>query len=250
MNRLDHVLIRVDNLETSVNDFRNAGFKVYFGTNYNDSYNAMIYFQDNTFIELVDTNRFPMILIFLAKTRIINLLGVFYKRIGRYALSTDIFLDYAIYSSDIEKYHEEVKKTQVSKLYHLKRIDSLGRTLKWRLFAFKKMYLPFVISNYSPCKYPETDACNHKNNVQGIFQLNICTKMDLSKLQEEMLNVLNLPPQNIVLEGNVLKITTSNTIVKYIKGKTDKIIGIQLDDLPSNIESLLLGYLGEKLLIN
>lgn len=204
-------------------------------------YNAMIYFEDKSFIELIDINKFPRILVFLAKTRIINLFGAFYKRIGRYTLSKDTFVDYAIYNSDIEKYHEEVK-SQVSRLHHLNRTDSLGRDLKWKLFVFKKMHLPIVMSNYTPCKYPEENAYNHPNNVLGIHQLSICTTMDLLALREELLMTFKLPQQNIVLKDKRLKVITQNSIIEYIKDKTNKIIGIQLDNLPPNKEALLSEY--------
>lgn len=242
MKRLDHILIRVDDLEKCVNDFRKAGFKVYFGTNIKDSYNAMIYFQDKIFIELIDTNKFPKRLVFLAKTRIINLLGAFYKRIGRYTLSKDTFLDYAIYSSNIEEHHDAVKK-QVSRLHHLSRIDSFGRALKWKLFVFKKMHLPLVMSKYVPCKYPETDAYKHRNKVFGIHELNIGTTMDLLTLKEDLVDVFNLPEQNIFLEDNkTLKVITQNSIIRYRQGQKNKIIGIQLDSFTPNAALLLSEY--------
>jgi len=241
MNRLDHILIRVDNLEKSVKDFRNAGFSVYLGTSHKDAHNAMVYFKDDSFIELVDSSKFPRMLVFLAKTRIINLLGSFYKRIGRYTLSKDTFLDYAIYSRNIEKQHDRAQN-KVSRLHHLSRVDCFGQVLKWKLFVFKETYFPFVMSDYLPYKYPEMDADKHRNKVSGICQLNIETSSDLLKLQEHLLDVFQLPQKNIVLRDNTLEIITQNTSIKYIKGKTNKIIGIKLDHLTPSIESILSEY--------
>lgn len=241
MERLDHILIRVEDLEKSVNAFRRAGFRVYFGSKPAESYNAMIYFQDNSFIELVDTTKFPLLLTFLAKTKIINLFGAFYKRIGMYALSKDTILDYAVYSRDIEKHYNKIR-AKASKLHCLKRVDSLGRALKWKLFVLKTRCLPFVMSDYCPCKYPEYNACHHKNNTLGIDQICIGTTMNLQKLKQEILNTFDVLEESLLLKDDVLEVATQNSVLKYKKGTRDKILGIQFNNLSPSVEMLLSEY--------
>lgn len=237
MERLDHVLIQVDDLAESVNQFRLAGFRVYYGSEPNRAYNAMIYFQDNSFIELVDISKFPLILIFLAKSRLLNLLGGFYKRVGSYARSRNRYLDYAIYSKTINVDYERAKKN-ASRLHHLSRIDVLGERLEWKLFALKAPELPFVMSDYLPYKYPEETATNHKNNVLGIYKISIKTARDLAKMKEDIINLFDTSVDCLELTNQQLAIRTENTIIQYHSSTVDEIVGIELKN--SKHESLSL----------
>ncbi|BDS09323.1 VOC family protein [Aureispira anguillae] len=241
MERLDHVLIRVDDLEACVNVFRRAGFKVYYGTQMENAYNAMIYFQDQSFIELVDTTKFPFLLKLLAKSKLLYVLGNFYRRIGAYALSNDLFLDYSIYAKDIEKQHERVKK-KVSKLYHLKRKDVFGALLQWKLFVPSSSQLPFVMSDYKPHKLPEKNATEHKNKALGIRQVDIWTTYDLEKLQHEMLSVYDSNKAQLCLNGETLEIKTKNANIIYQKAQVNKIVSIRLNSIKPNLLSSLVDY--------
>ncbi|MDC7125883.1 MAG: VOC family protein [Spirochaetales bacterium] len=174
MHRLDHVLVRVDNIEEAVNKYSSAGFKVYLGSRGKKCYNGMIYFKNNTFIELVDQSKFPGILKFLAKKKILNKLGIMASRMALYAASDNFYLDYAVYNSSIGTFHETVKALvgkKVSKPMDFKRTDFFGHPLEWSLFAFDDLELPFVISDYKPVKLPEETAVNHPNGAVGIEHL-------------------------------------------------------------------------------
>ncbi|MGY8792081.1 MAG: VOC family protein [Cytophagales bacterium] len=54
---LSYVLYKVSNLEGSVIEFQNRGFKVDFGSK-NKSHNALIYFSEGPYIELL--NKVPV----------------------------------------------------------------------------------------------------------------------------------------------------------------------------------------------
>lgn len=241
MERLDHVLIRVDDLEESVNQFRLAGFRVYYGAQREKAYNAMIYFEDDSFIELVDTTKFPFILNCLATSRITNLLGAFYKRIGAYARSKDRYLDYSVYSKNIEVDHERVSN-KASKLYSLKRVDTLGTVLKWKLFAFSTLELPFVMSDYAPYKYPEEGATNHNNRVLGMNRLLINTTTDLAKLKESIIHLFNTAPDCIQLTERYLEIKTNNAIIQYATANVNAIVGVELKNLGPKEFSFIEAY--------
>lgn len=241
MERLDHVLVRVSNLDKAVNQFRMAGFTVYYGAKPEQAYNAMIYFEDHSFIELVDTTKFPVLLRCLAKTKILNLGGSFYKRIGAYALSKERFLDYSIYSGAIEEDYKRIK-TRGIKLHELKRTDVFGKKLQWKLFATNNNELPFVMSAYAPSKYPEVGANQHKNSIQGIQQLEIQTTHDLTALSQEIVAVFGTLAQNISLEQTYLEIKTQNATIRYIKGEVNKIRGIWLNSLAKSELNLSADY--------
>lgn len=51
--KISHLLYKVDDINEAVNHFRSLGFSVSFGKKKNP-YNALIYFQDKTYIELIE----------------------------------------------------------------------------------------------------------------------------------------------------------------------------------------------------
>ncbi len=169
--KIDHILLRVDNLENAINDFRNIGFKVYLGNNKKNCHHAMIYFEDGSFLELIDQSKFPRIFKFLARIKILNLFGIIFKRFASYCVSKERFLDLAVLSDDIDSFYEKAENK--SKLINMTRKNHLNQNINWKLFAFDKMHLPFVMSEYKPNRFPENDAYIHKNGVLGIKQIDI-----------------------------------------------------------------------------
>ncbi|EMY3484255.1 hypothetical protein KU06062659_1390001 [Flavobacterium psychrophilum] len=175
--KFDHILMRVDNLKETVNDFQKMGFNVYYGNSKKKCHHAMVYFENGSFIEFIDQNAFPSILKFFAKSKILNLFGPFFKRVEIYTLSRNRFLDYSLYCSTIKLLYEQTKaKTQVSKLMSLKRTTHLKEKIQWQLFSFDDMELPFIMSDYYPRKYPDSNSFNHQNGVIGITEIQIKSK--------------------------------------------------------------------------
>lgn len=172
MMRLDHILIRVDNLEKAMADFREMGFNTYPGNAGKKCHHAMIYFQDDSFIELIDASKFPASLIFLSKIGLLNLFGPFFRRITHYAASGEQFLDYAVHTTGIDELYKRVKPNNKQlKLHQLKRANHLGTKLTWKLVVCDSMQLPFIMSDYSPDKLPVEDATAHPNGITGISKM-------------------------------------------------------------------------------
>lgn len=74
IEQLDHVLVRVNNLENSILDFKKLGFKVYLGNDKKNCHHAMIYFKDGSFLELIDQSKFPSFMRYIAGKSIVNYL--------------------------------------------------------------------------------------------------------------------------------------------------------------------------------
>ncbi|MEL6537004.1 MAG: VOC family protein [Bacteroidota bacterium] len=170
---LDHILIRVDDLASAVAEFESMGFKVYYGNAKKNCHHAMIYFQNGTFLELVDPNKFPGLFRFLAKKGWLDALGIQFKRFAHYAKSQDRFLDFAVLSQDIQAFYQASEELKRSKLMDMKRKNHVGARVEWKLFAFEPMELPFIMSAYTPHRLPEPQADKHENGVLGIQQMAI-----------------------------------------------------------------------------
>ncbi|QKX05495.1 hypothetical protein HN014_11395 [Aquimarina sp. TRL1] len=244
MERLDHVLIRVDNLETGIGDFRKEGFTVYPGEK---GYNAMIYFKDHSFIELVAPSRFPGIYTLLARIGFFSLLGTAFRRIGTYAVWKERFLDYSVYSSAIEKQHTDVQNRS-SKLLKMNKKNKNGDTIYWRLFAPKERSFPFVMSDYSPYKYPDKTAHTHDNGVEGIEELVISVNENLKSYLERLSTFFNIRLSDFIEGAEMHSLVTSNTRITYVIGNKNKIVRLVLkgeNSLPA-LEKYKVFGIGEK----
>ncbi|WP_435263546.1 VOC family protein [Tenacibaculum sp. nBUS_03] len=169
--KIDHILIRVENLKSAVSDFENAGFQVYYGNNKDNCHHAMIYFQDRSFLELIDQTKFPPFFRFLSRKGVFNYFGILFKRFAKYCTSKEQFLDFSIICQNIDQFHKTSKSK--SKLLKMKRKNHLNEIVQWKLFAFKQEGLPFVMSEYTPSRFPEEKAFVHQNNVVGIKQIDV-----------------------------------------------------------------------------
>ena len=175
MKKIDHILVRVNHLEKAIVDFKNMGFKVYKGSNKKSCHHAMIYFQDDSFLELIDSSKFPGIVKILAKSGVMNYMGILFQKFSHYTLSHERFLDYAVFTENIETFYKDSKYKKVSRLMNMKRKNHLGAITKWKLFAFKAPDLPFMMSEYDPFRFPGKNAATHDNGVLGIQEITIET---------------------------------------------------------------------------
>lgn len=179
---IDHVLIRVENLQDAISDFEGIGFKVYYGNNKKSCHHAMIYFQDGSFLELIDQTKFPKFFKFLARKGMLALFGILFKRFAHYCISKERFLDFAILSENIVQFHQKSKNK--SKLLNMTRKNHLGQVVKWKLFSFDKLNLPFVMSEYKPNRFPEEIAFMHQNDILSIKEIEIGVKNSKKYVRE------------------------------------------------------------------
>lgn len=175
IDQLDHVLIKVGNLTEAVTDFRRMGFTTYYGSSpENKAYNAMVYFEDGTFIELVDTNRFPLLFRKLLQWKMLKPLGFMLNRVTDYVLAENGPIDYCVHSSNIASDHKDLGVYfHLTKIRQMNRMNHLRKKVSWSLFSTSKKVIPFVISDYTPEKLPKSNAICHDNDACGIGELNL-----------------------------------------------------------------------------
>lgn len=233
MTRLDHILIRVTNLEEAVTDFKAMGFVVDYGSHPEKAYNAMVFFEDESFIELVDTSKMPVFVRFFAKMGVLKYINHFYNRIGAYSISSEVLLDFACYSNTVLKDFYRIKKNFiVSKILSLNRINSIGEKLNWQLFAPKSLNLPFIMSDYFPYKYAGQALTQHFNNTKGIAEIEIEFTENIEVQQKIVIDFYGI--KDLQIQTDSIQFFLNRLKVSYIKGKTDRITGIKLQNTYQN----------------
>ncbi len=174
----DHAVIVVSNLDEAIVNFTSLGFQVKRGGKTGAVHNALIFFEDGTYIELttpisVQVRRlfqffYLMGILSLAERVSSTLMHRFYNWFG----GPIGLRDWCIRCNDIEQTIANLQKNNVrttkSKLFSRERPD--GKFAKWRLAGPTNRKYPFLIEDVSPTeiRVPFKNACKHKNEVTGI----------------------------------------------------------------------------------
>lgn len=233
MEQIDHILIRVENLKEAIIDFEKMGFNIVYGTIPQKTYNAMIYFEDESFIELVDVSKFPKIVKGLGKLGIQKWMSSFYKRIFKYATSEEIILDFAIYRSNFSLLENKRTKKAISSVFKMKRKNHLGDLLRWELASPNNLDLPFIMSDYTPYKYPNNECLKHPNGVVGISRLTLPCKGPLNNLYIDLKNIFDVPSERMVITNASLKVNFKSVLVEYVSYENAKSLVVLKTNLPS-----------------
>ncbi|WOO38123.1 VOC family protein [Anaerocolumna sp. AGMB13020] len=187
---LGHVLIKTNDFREAVKDFEKLGFTVTFGSCEEKATNALIYFSDESFLELYDAN--------MGKLKplvpfILNIAGLFDKaradRYRNYTSSGEGVNEYALDSNPKSDFHNNVQELrnrgyEISKNYSLKRIDLAGNELHWEMALSKDWHLPFFMSAYEPELPKDRRQLTHENGAVGIKRLAIAVD-NLSHYEEK-----------------------------------------------------------------
>lgn len=175
---IGHVLIKTNDFRKAVKDFEQLGFHVTYGSSEDKASNALIYFEDGSFLELYDAKMgkpFDSLAPF-----ILNIAGLFDKsradRYKNYTQSAEGLNEYALDSIPTDDYAKNMEKLKVvsyelSKEYTMKRTDFYGNELHWNITLSKDWRLPFFMSPYSPEIKKKTVDITHENGVTGIKRL-------------------------------------------------------------------------------
>lgn len=177
-----HVLIKVENLSMAVEDFRKLGFTVTYGAPPEKATNAMIYFDDGSFLELFCT-RFNKV--------VDSLMGVvlwilslkdkaFADRYRNYLSQPEGFKDYALDSLLPYSFEENMEQLRVaglsmSKPKKMKRTNAEGIRLSWVLCHTPYWQQPFFMSEYQPRLPLEKEQYTHANGAAHIHKLRLAT---------------------------------------------------------------------------
>ncbi len=175
---LDHVVIAVNDLEESIINFRNLGFQVQKGGINGPVHNALIFFQDGTYIELTApiSSKVRGLFRFLYSLGLLSLLEKIRPKLTlrfMFWFGGPIGLkDVCLRCDDLEKSLSNIAQLGVgvtsAQSFSRKRPD--GIIVSWRLGAPTDRGLPFLIEDLTPVqvRVPFKDTCEHKNGALGI----------------------------------------------------------------------------------
>lgn len=229
MKRIDHIVIRVDNLHEGVAEFEAAGFRVFYARK-SQRGNALIYLQDNSMLELVGTT--PQWARPLIRLRIPSLMHPFLHRIGQYAFKESCLLDYPIYSPDIKAMYERVQDSS-TKLLSAKREKPNGTVVGFTLFGPKDLNLPFVMSAYTPEKMSDDETNIHPNGINNLHAVDVTYVGDTETFKEQLVAYYQIDRHLIHTHENSISIQTENARINYAQSDQHKITAISLK--PRNV---------------
>ncbi len=175
--KMGHVLIKVADLNEAIKDYEKLGFTVVLGSTIEKATNAMIYFEDGSFIELFTAS--------LGKLDgfVLGLLKIFRKlspikidRYLNYLSANEGLTDFALDSSPEGSFMTNITRLgkngiTLSKPISMKRVDSKGCERKWQLAFAEDFKLPFFMDVYTPKFIPSQEEFTHPNGVTSISQL-------------------------------------------------------------------------------
>lgn len=189
--RSGHVIYKVNDLQQAVQEWRSKGFEVEYGRKKNPI-NAIIYFSEGAYIELLQNTGMPKIVKLLSKIFGPN------KKMERFHYwdtCKEGLCGFCI-EKDFGSLDEEVaflKKNGIDGVLfnHLKRIDTKDRELQYRCFFPEGIDFPFLMSYFSIDPKPKNFI--HPNGVKKIKKI-------VFKIDEHHANILKQLVKDDTLE--------------------------------------------------
>ncbi len=164
MPKLDHVIIAVNDLDAAMEDYRALGFTVSYGGRHasGTTHNALICFQDGTYLELLGQTGDP------AQPGMTDFTSVFAEG--------ERLLGYALHSSDVvaDGAALRARGAQVTDASEGSRLTTSGIEIRWRGISLDGGLSPFWVEDVTPRSLRVSDDINivtHANGVTGIAKL-------------------------------------------------------------------------------
>ncbi len=199
--KLSHILYRVDNLHKAVEDFKNMGFTVVYGTKPEKAFNALIWFEKGPFIELYQINKNKFII------NAMKLLGKkgLANRFSHFQNSNYGWVDYSIENDRRDLTEENLLLKEMGYKFSTMpgfRTDINGNKLKWKLSIPFDSSFPFLMSAYSI--NPRPRRIKHINGAKEVKRLIWGTDKK------------NIPNINRLLNDNILQLIEGHGFQKII----------------------------------
>ena len=183
--QLDHVVIFVPRLAQAISQFSALGFDVLEGGQHESTENALIVFEDQTYIELLalKPGLKKTIIRFAAALGIINAVAQGQKdlrwRLLRWVGQDYGSIDWCLRVQDIDAVLANWSSANIPSLgsqpFSRKRLD--GSLAEWRLGSPKDLDLPFLLSDLSDRELRVPPPIKpHPNGALGIQKLYVSTK--------------------------------------------------------------------------
>jgi len=181
--KLSHIVYKVNNLTKAFTNFQKEGFQVEYGSKTNP-HNALIYFSEGPYIELVEQVAIPFY-----KRAALKLMGKQYvlDRLDRWGKAEEGPIDLCLenYVQDLKEEASILEKyNQPYFITDSKRLDPADRLLKWRLLFPYELSLPFLMTYFNLNPKPQNFV--HPNGVKGIKDISFNTSKELIPLIQEL----------------------------------------------------------------
>lgn len=192
---LSHLLYKTHNLEETVVQFRQDGFKVEYGS-YKNPHNALIYFSEGPYIELLE--KAPVSKLTLWALKGIGQ-GHVAKRLRSWADAPPGFFEICLETTTPHLKAAKAQMQQLGQPYFCtksKRKDPQLRLLQWQLLFPDNLAIPFIMTPFNTNPKPQNFV--HPNGKRQIKQ---CTyKNTPANLQ--IVNALCQDPRLLLKEGS------------------------------------------------
>ena len=191
--KLSHILYKVNDLNKSVEDFKNQGFRVEYGSK-KHPHNALIYFSEGPYIELLEKAPISFIQKFVLK--IIGK-GYLVDRFNSWANSAPGFFEIC-FENYQDHFHHEIKVLETNNqaffMTKSKRLDSFNRLLKWKLLFPKEIKIPFLMTYFNIDPKPKNFT--HPNGIKKIEKVVYGSDQKLTSIIQEICNDTVLSIEN------------------------------------------------------
>jgi catechol 2,3-dioxygenase-like lactoylglutathione lyase family enzyme len=182
IERIDHIVIAVRDLEQAISDYRALGFTVYPGGEHPGGYshNALVIFADGSYFELIAFKR---------------------ERPGwrwwdLLQSEGEGLIDYALLPNAVEQDYAAVQGRGLAlEVLDGGRTRLDGQQLIWKTARSQTNDLPFLCGDVTPrvLRVPDGEVRQHANGVIGIASITIAVQ-DLALSVERYQLLLNIPP--------------------------------------------------------
>lgn len=177
---LDHTVVLINDLSQAVEDFTQLGFTVSPGGKHAGgiSHNALIHFQDGTFIELLairpgSRSRF------LKQMYDKGLLKV-YQQVAKYGIAHRFYgrildlkgpgegiTDFCLLANQEAHQQIQVQGVLLTPVFQAGRLRPGGQMVNWQMYTAIEDVLPFFRTGYVPAVTHDPAALKHQNGVEG-----------------------------------------------------------------------------------
>lgn len=211
----DHVVVVVSDLERAMEQFRALGFTVGLGGTNGPTHNALIAFQDRTYVELISTRSALMrnIFCFLYRTKLLYLFKPIMSplsfRFMCWLGGPTGIRDWCIKVEQLKNIVDclSANNARMSAVEKFTRTKPNLETAEWLLAAPSELRLPFFIQDITDTsiRIPDGDIANHNNGCIGISRLLLNAKIYSSMTEKfAVLNHQATVAENCPSETEVL----------------------------------------------
>ncbi|MEW2547700.1 VOC family protein [Streptomyces sp. NPDC047002] len=172
MLRCSHVLCKVDDIRSVVDDYRELGFTLEYGSAPERAHNALLWFPEGPFIEFFQLPSVFRLLKWPMAARNGVAAG---ERLARWARPDEGWRDLALETDDtaLGRVHTTLRTSgvRVSRVMDGRRTRPDGAAVRYQFLATRPAALPFVVSAYSPPQRP-TDV-RHANGARRVGRVRL-----------------------------------------------------------------------------